>query len=55
MTQSVKFAISELSESNAHMNAILHEMFGGGVIGINLRNEIFLINPIAEKNTKSEL
>lgn len=48
MTQSVKFAISELSESNAHMNAILHEMFGG-VIGINLRNEIFLINPIAEK------
>lgn len=48
MTKSVKTAISELSESNAHMNAILQEMFGG-VIGIDLNDEVFLVNPIAEE------
>ncbi len=47
MTDSVRSAVTELSESNAHMNAIIHEMFGG-LIGIDLDDRVFLINPIAE-------
>jgi len=48
MTHSIKEAVTELSEKNAHMNAVLHEMFGG-VIGIDLDDDIFLLNPIAER------
>ncbi len=48
MTESVRTAITDLSESNAHMNAVIHEMFGG-LVGIDLEDHVFIMNPIAEK------
>lgn len=48
MTKSVRSAITDLSESNVHMNAVIHEMFGG-LIGIDLDDNVFIMNPIAEK------
>lgn len=48
MTESIKKAVGDLSENNAYMNAILHEMFGG-VIGIDMEGKVFLLNPVAEK------